>query len=368
MLPSSLVNSPAGGTPNVNAHTHPRHTQPAHGPSPPLPAQASNHHPNEHSSRDEEGTQNEEKEGEEWEEWGGLSPSESENDQAPSSTVDLGDTSDDEEIENPPDGDFFTTTIQELQTAVNLWAKERGFAVIRQAGRRKRNGEYTRYNFVCDRYGQPRVSRSVGIRQTATRKCSCKWRATAFRIADGWTLRNDYEAEHRTHNHGPSSHASAHPQHRKMKAAASEIILNTSKHRGIRAREVGALVRDQPPDSVYTRKDIYNNKALIRKQDLGGRTPTGALLSDFDELGIDYVIQWADEAKTTFTGLVFTFSEALDLTQQYWEVMRIDLTYGTNVLGFPLYQVTGLTACNTMYNSTFGLINNEKQDAFEFPL
>ena len=46
--------------------------------------------------------------------------------------------------------------------------------------------------------------------------------------------------------------------------------------------------------------------------------------------------------------------------------MQIDLTYGTNRFGYPLYQVTGLTCVNTIFNSVFGLINNEKKEAFNF--
>lgn len=52
--------------------------------------------------------------------------------------------------------------------------------------------------------------------------------------------------------------------------------------------------------------------------------------------------------------------------KENWEVMYLDLTYGTNIVGFTLCQVTGLFGCNTTYNSAWGLINHEKKEAFDF--
>jgi len=43
-----------------------------------------------------------------------------------------GDTSEDDDIPNPPD-DIQAPTIEALQTAVNAWEKKRGFAVIRRS-------------------------------------------------------------------------------------------------------------------------------------------------------------------------------------------------------------------------------------------
>ena len=44
--------------------------------------------------------------------------------------------------------------------------------------------------------------------------------------------------------------------------------------------------------------------------------------------------------------------------------MELNMTYGTNVFGYPLFQVTGLISVNTVYNFMFGIINNEKKEAF----
>lgn len=274
-----------------------------------------------------------------------------------------GDTSDDEDIPNPPNG-ISAPTIEGLQNAVNAWAKTRGFAVTRQHGKKNKRGEYARYYLVCDRFGQPRFGESAGLRETGTRKCGCTWKSVAKLTQDGWVFRNSDEPQH--HNHGPSSHASAHPQHRKIAAEVLDTIVNASKHHGIRSREIGALIRDGFPDSSYIRKDIYNARAKIRKEKLGGYTPAGALIKSFDENGIKYRVKWADEDETELLALVFTFNGLMDITKQYSDVMQIDLTYNTNCFGYPLYQVAGLTGANTIYNSIFGFIDNERKEAFDW--
>jgi hypothetical protein len=117
--------------------------------------------------------------GGEWDEWNGFesdregqdlpssqgSPSQSDN--GPLSYADLPgavalDDDEDEVIPDIPSGAIGAfPTVQELQVAINEWARSRGFAVIRTKGRGKKKGQYTRYDIVCDRFGDPRASTSV---------------------------------------------------------------------------------------------------------------------------------------------------------------------------------------------------------------
>lgn len=56
----------------------------------------------------------------------------------------------------------------------------------------------------------------------------------------------------------------------------------------------------------------------------------------------------------------------MEMTEQFWEVTQADMTYRTNIFNYPLFQVTGLTSCNTVFNSFFGIINNERRGAFDW--
>lgn len=256
--------------------------------------------------------------------------------------------------------------IQDLQDEVNKLAKDYGFAVTRHNGSNKQGGEYTRYDFRCDRYGYLRPSRSVGLRLTSSRKCGCAWKAHAVKVTGGWILCNTTDPVHHTHNHNPSLDPSTHPQLREITTEIREDIADISKHNGIRAREFGAIIGDRFPGSSFKRQDIYNARASIRADNLSGYTAAGALIAAFDKEGINYIVKWEDEAKTQLVGLAFTLDECMELTEHYSESMIIDNTYSTNSMGYPLFQVTGMTATGTIFNSVFGLINNKKTEAFTF--
>lgn len=105
----------------------------------------------------------------------------------------------------------------------------------------------------------------------------------------------------------------------------------------------------------------------IRRTKLDGYTPTGALIKAFDDQDdeIVYIAKWADREETQLQALIFTIRPLMKVTIRHPEVMNIDLTYNTNCFGYPLYQVTGLTGANTIYNSIFGFIDRENQKAMD---
>lgn len=101
-----------------------------------------------------------------------------------------------EPIPNPPEGGIPTGdgvsrpagSIEELMSSLNDFAKNHGFAVIRNQGsnKRKETGEYTRWSLRCDR-DDIRPSKSVGLRKSATQKVSCPWKGIATsKRADAW--------------------------------------------------------------------------------------------------------------------------------------------------------------------------------------
>ena len=56
----------------------------------------------------------------------------------------------------------------------------------------------------------------------------------------------------------------------------------------------------------------------------------------------------------------------MKLTIEAPEVISINITYSTNLFGYPFFQVTGLSNCNTIFNSVFGLIVNKTIPSFRF--
>jgi hypothetical protein len=98
-----------------------------------------------------------------------------------------------------------------LKDDVQAWAKQHGYAVVTRESNKKK------LILICDRGGKPR-KRKILLedlkRQASTRKCGCKWRVRGyFHISGLWKLKI-VNPNHK--NHGPSSHPSAHPVHRRQ--------------------------------------------------------------------------------------------------------------------------------------------------------
>ena len=159
-------------------------------------------------------------------------------------------------------------TVELLQLDFNEWAQQQGFAVVRKHGRNRQDRELSRYDFLCDRYGNPRPSRSVSLRKTGSRKYSCKFRYTAARTTEGWILHRHTDKASHIHNHHQSLHPSSHPQHRKLSEETRQAIADLSKHNAIRPREIRTIINNRDPTSVLIRKDVYNARNKIRKDEL----------------------------------------------------------------------------------------------------
>jgi hypothetical protein len=148
-----------------------------------------------------------------------------------------------------------------------------------------------------------------------------------------------------------------------------DTIAELSNHASIRAREIRSVV-NQKHDTIYTRKDIYNVRAKMRKVNLDGYTAAGALIKALDNVDGDtanhYEVEWADAAETLFCSLVWGFESCLEATSIYHDCMLIDLTYNTIYIGMPLYQVNCLTSVGKRLSTMFGLVSDETTQTFRW--
>ncbi|KJZ68513.1 hypothetical protein HIM_12097 [Hirsutella minnesotensis 3608] len=296
------------------------------------------------------------REQEDYEEWDGLSDTVS-----TSQDVSI-------PIPNPPIPGPAAVSVDALQSHVNEFAKENGFGVIRRNGSGSQTRK-TRYVFHCDRYGEPRMPRGAGLRQRRSRKCGCKWKVIAEALERNdymWTLRAFADLQHSQHNHHRAMSVSAHPVHRRLTDSVKATIETTSRRVGIRARDVRGIVQEKHRGTHYTRRDIYNARALLRREKLGGLGPTAALIKLFDERGIPYITKWSAMEPDRLVGLLWTFPYCLRMWNRFPETMSFDNTYNTNRFKLPLFQVTGQTCLKSVYNAAFGLIDNERREGFQF--
>ncbi len=271
-----------------------------------------------------------------------------------------------EPIPNPTIPGDAAPTAEILFDRVNTFAKDNGFGIVRRHAYSYK-GQKVRYTFQCDRFGEARPSEGAGIRQRKSRKCGCKWKVIAEALEEGkWLLRQPSNPEHNEHNHERSMGPSAHPSHRRLTAAIRATVEETSRRVGVRARDVRAVVQKQHPESVFTRRDIYNARSRINRDKMNGYTPTAALIKLFDERQIPYIVKWADDDPNRLLGLVWSFPHCLEMWKRFPEVISFDNTYNTNRFKLPLFQATGQTCLGSVFNAAFGLIDNERREGFQF--
>ncbi|KJZ69457.1 hypothetical protein HIM_11162 [Hirsutella minnesotensis 3608] len=256
-------------------------------------------------------------------------------------------------IPNPSIPGPAMVSVDALQSSVNDFAKENGYGVVRHNGSGSQLWK-TRYVFQCDRYGEPRTPRGAGLRQRRSRKCGCMWKVIAEALEQNdylWTLRAFADPQHSQHNHDRTLSLSAHPVHRRLTDSVKATIEATSRRVGIRARDVRGIVQEKHLGAHFTRRDIYNARALLRREKLGGLSPTAALIKLFDERGIPHIVKWSASDPGRLVGLVWTFPYCLRMWKRFPEIMSFDNTYNTNRFKLPLFQVTGQTCLKSVYNA-----------------
>jgi hypothetical protein len=115
-------------------------------------------------------------------------------------------------------------------------------------------------------------------------------------------------------------------------------------------------------------RDIYNERAAIRRKQLGGLTPIEALLKVLDEDD-----EWLSEVKIDenthrVTHLFFTLSHSIGLMQSFPDVLEMDCTYKTNKFKMPLLHILGVTPIETNFSAGFCFLPGESASDYLWAL
>jgi len=255
---------------------------------------------------------------------------------------------------------------QELNYALNAHGKEHGYAVTLRNGKKDKTGGISRYCVYCVKYGEPAPSAGAGLRKTATKRTGCQFKATVALKPEGWMFIHHAKPEHCVHNHGPALDAAAYRRHRQITPEIKAKVKALSAYTALRAREILAIVKGEHAGCDLTIKDINNLRQSIRRQEMDGCMPSGAIIKAFDGAGVDYVVKWSPENPDQLAGIFFTFKTCKELWKRFPDCLSLDNTYKTNSLGFPLFVVTAQTNINSIANVAFGLIDNERREGFDF--
>lgn len=269
-------------------------------------------------------------------------------------------------LANPaPDDPLLTSqfaTIEALEEQLHDFAARAGFSIHRLRVSNKVTGfGYSRIDYACS---QNKIQQSKArSRDTSTIKRNCEWQATANALASNgrrWTF--EIRPVFGTHNHETGV------VKRRFSEEHKAFIASFADRPAIKNREIAASLRERFPGIIFTRQQLKNTRQRLRILLLDGYTPFQATMKLLDERGTHYTVLWADEDQTKPQGLFWS----PDWCAQEWKkssrVQMYDNTYRTNNKGLALFQIIGLNGLGKSFSCGFGLINNEREEGFNWVL
>ncbi|TPX14283.1 uncharacterized protein E0L32_000677 [Thyridium curvatum] len=148
------------------------------------------------------------------------------------------------------------STLDELMTELNAWAKTQGLGFVKRRSSNHVNGKPTRVDLICDR-GNLRPSTANVRKVTTSKGADCPWKAVARALRQNnrlWTL----EVTEPNHNHPASDSLAAHTVHRKLTPELQNLIRAMSRATSLKPREIYSVLRLAYPHAVFTLRDIEN--------------------------------------------------------------------------------------------------------------
>jgi hypothetical protein len=156
------------------------------------------------------------------------------------------------------------------------------------------------------------------------------------------------------------------------KDLAFKATVKAQKHAGMEAHHTYASHYGENPTSLITRRDIHNERANVRRQDLGDLAPIHALLR---------FVFLTNEAKKEFTStfeckngvageplkyLFVMHDKHIKLFKANSEVLITDVTYKTNRFNMPLLNIVGMALNNMSFFAASVFLSGEIDIDFEW--
>jgi hypothetical protein len=177
-----------------------------------------------------------------------------------------------------------------------------------------------------------------------------------------WTFQ--VKEGHTTHNH-PAAEDHTDLQ-LKWKTEHKAFVLSFLNRPAVSSREIARQLRDEFPGIIFNRRQLRNLRGSQRKATLEGYTDFQAAKRYLDDESIHHTVLWSPNDPTKPEGLFW----CPEWCQQQWQrnpwVQEYDNTYKTNNKMLALFQVVGINHSNKTFGCGFGLINNERQEGFDW--
>ncbi|XP_021770208.1 protein FAR1-RELATED SEQUENCE 5-like isoform X3 [Chenopodium quinoa] len=250
-----------------------------------------------------------------------------------------------------------------LLETVRGMAYSLGFVTVIQKSKKKKN----RWVIIgCDHGGSYRTNRSripnSGKKKSGTRLMNCPFQICG-RMNQGTSWR--VEIKYLSHNHNLSSDISGHPYTRRF----SREEVNEIKEMiaaDIAPRQILTKLRKGNSNLKAISRTLYNVKAKIIKDGLGGRSMIQALMDELGKGGFTYDVECDNEGHVTH--LLFSHPSSIELARIYSYTFVMDCTYKINKYKMPLLDIVGVTSFNTSFFCGFAFLFKEEESDYVWAL
>ncbi|KAH9152352.1 hypothetical protein AeRB84_005201 [Aphanomyces euteiches] len=194
----------------------------------------------------------------------------------------------------------------------------------------------------------------IFVREVSTSSFTCTWRI-------------EYRGGESHHNHEPSMDPSSHTMHRRFDRT-DEVIeaIVTDANTIITAAQTLVRVRQNNPQILLRKSDIYNAKRKETVKRIGWNTRTQHLLNELQKNG-DFSRHRLD-MDGRLSHLFFASHEVLDVFKVNYDIIMMDCTYKTNKFGMPLLNFIGVSGMNTTLHLAHCFMAGESPDDYTWAL
>lgn len=262
----------------------------------------------------------------------------------------------------PPPTDQSYPTIDALLADVNKTSFRQGYHVVRRGGDKKdKDGNLRKSRLNCSKGGgyKDEGRAKQGGRARRRQRTDCPWKAYASMKEGEWYIRVE-EAEH---NH-PAVAPEAFAANRKF-SQADIAVIKDDKNANIRPIKTLARLHNLNPGKYFTLRDLYNQRAQLRREKLARLTPVQRLLQELRTSDQWFTTHQLDGCEQ-LTHLFFAFKPSLYLLEMYPDVLFIDCTYKINKYDIPLCIFSGVTGCNKSFYIGFAFLRYEDIESYHW--
>ena len=221
-----------------------------------------------------------------------------------------------------------------------------------------------RFVLKCDRGGEYanvlNLTNESRQRQTHTRLTGCEFQIVCSCVKGLWAVRKISG----NHNHDIGGNLAGHSVKRRLSEDEKKRV-RSLHNSGLSPKDILSVLRTEFGNHYSTAKEIYNEVADAREEELRGRKPIEALLDLIR--GRDYlsdVLMNGDIIKSIF----FMHRSSIELCKMFKTVFLMDCTYKTNNLKMPLLNIVGITSTYATFNAGFAFLNEETEEAYSWVL